>query len=105
MELDELLEDTGMIARTVRPIGWTSDVLLDEGLRYVTLHHVAETTGVPVRREPDKIDGWSWHAWDSPPRTTVRSDRCAARHRMAAAALSLGRAGVHPRERGFQLAP
>jgi len=56
-----------MIARTVRPIGWTSDVLLDEGLHYVTLHHVAETTGVPVRREPDKIDGWSWHAWDSPP--------------------------------------
>ena len=35
----ELLEETGLTARTVEPVAWTSDVIADSAQHYITLHH------------------------------------------------------------------
>jgi 8-oxo-dGTP diphosphatase len=63
----ELAEETGLVATSVTPIGWTNDVFAAEGLHFVTLHHLVEATGEPEVLEPDKVEGWSWHAWDALP--------------------------------------
>ncbi|MGP4015444.1 nucleotide triphosphate diphosphatase NUDT15 [Saccharopolyspora sp. 5N708] len=63
----ELAEETGLVATAVTPIGWTSDVFAAEGLHFVTLHHLVVATGEPTVREPDKVEGWSWHEWDALP--------------------------------------
>lgn len=63
----ELYEETGLVATTITPIGWTSDVFEDEAVHYVTLHHVVAAEGTPTRREPDKADEWSWHPWSALP--------------------------------------
>ena len=62
----ELLEETGLSARRVTPVGWTDDVF-PQGLHYVTLHHLVEADGEPERREPDKAGPWSWHPWEALP--------------------------------------
>ena len=43
------------------------DVFAEEGLHYVTLHHLVEADGEPELREPGKAEAWSWHAWDALP--------------------------------------
>jgi 8-oxo-dGTP diphosphatase len=63
----ELHEETGLVARSVRPIAWTSDVFDDGGLHYVTLHHVVDADGEPAVREPGKVEAWRWYAWDALP--------------------------------------
>ena len=65
----ELAEETGLRARSVTPIAWTDDVMTADGLHYVTLHHRVEVEpgDEPRRREPDKVDGWSWADWAAPP--------------------------------------
>ncbi|MCI2419406.1 NUDIX domain-containing protein [Saccharopolyspora sp. K220] len=63
----ELAEETGLVATAVTPIGWTSDVFAAEGLHFVTLHHLVIASGEPTVQEPDKLEGWSWHAWDALP--------------------------------------
>ena len=53
----ELEEETGLVATRVRPVAWTSDVFVAEGLHYVTLHHEVEVqpgeTRSGVIREDD----------------------------------------------------
>ena len=51
----ELLEETGLTARSVQPVTWTSDVFADGNLHFVTLHHVVDAEGEPEVREPDKV--------------------------------------------------
>lgn len=63
----ELLEETGLVARTVTPAAWTSDVFADAGLHYVTLHHVVDADGEPRVLEPDKVEDWDWFDWDDLP--------------------------------------
>lgn len=64
----ELREETGLIACTVEPIRWTSDVIADSGQHYVTLHHlVVVADGEPEVREPDKVETWRWCAWNALP--------------------------------------
>lgn len=63
----ELLEETGLTARGVLPIAWTSDVFPDASLHFVTLHHLVDADGEPEVREPDKVDGWGWYDWDTLP--------------------------------------
>ncbi|WP_433870209.1 nucleotide triphosphate diphosphatase NUDT15 [Saccharopolyspora sp. CA-218241] len=63
----ELAEETGLRAVEVVPLRWTSDVFPDEGLHFITLHHAVRAEGEPEVREPDKVDGWSWHRWDALP--------------------------------------
>jgi 8-oxo-dGTP diphosphatase len=63
----ELGEETGLRASEVTPLAWTSDVFVDEGLHFVTLHHHVVAEGTPRVREPDKVDEWLWFSWDDPP--------------------------------------
>jgi 8-oxo-dGTP diphosphatase len=68
----ELEEETGLVATAVSQIGWTDDLFAESGLHYVTLHHLVDATGEPERREPDKCERWSWHAWDELPQPLFR---------------------------------
>jgi 8-oxo-dGTP diphosphatase len=63
----ELLEETGLAARAVRPVAWTSDVFADGNLHFVTLHHMVDADGEPEVREPDKVEAWGWYPWDELP--------------------------------------
>jgi len=63
----ELLEETGLAARAVRPLAWTSDVFADSELHFVTLHHLVDADGEPEVLEPDKVEAWGWYAWDALP--------------------------------------
>ncbi|GAB3485007.1 nucleotide triphosphate diphosphatase NUDT15 [Nocardiopsis coralliicola] len=63
----ELTEETGLRARTVRPVGWTDDRFPGEGLHFATLHHLVDASGVPEEREPDKVERWDWFGWDELP--------------------------------------
>lgn len=63
----ELWEETGLQAASIEPLGFTSDVFADEGLHYVTLHHLVAAEGEPSRREPDKVTEWLWAPWDAVP--------------------------------------
>ncbi|MGZ4166769.1 MAG: nucleotide triphosphate diphosphatase NUDT15 [Solirubrobacteraceae bacterium] len=63
----ELLEETGLTARTVEPVAWTSDVFDDGGLHFVTLHHLVAADGEPAVLEPDKVTEWRWCDWDDLP--------------------------------------
>jgi 8-oxo-dGTP diphosphatase len=63
----ELLEETGLTARSIQPVAWTSDVFADGDLHFVTLHHVVEADGEPEVREPDKVEAWGWYAWGELP--------------------------------------
>ena len=61
----ELEEETGLSAGRIEPITWTSDVMGGPmgDLHFVTLHHLVRThSGDPQLREPDKTEGWQWHA-------------------------------------------
>ncbi|MCA1189212.1 MULTISPECIES: NUDIX hydrolase [unclassified Saccharopolyspora] len=63
----ELEEETGLRAGRTTPITWTNDVFPADGVHFVTLHYLVEASGRPEVREPDKIEQWSWHAWDGLP--------------------------------------
>jgi len=63
----ELLEETGLNARSVTPVAWTSDIIVDSAQHYVTLHHLVGALGEPEVREPEKVEGWHWHRWDALP--------------------------------------
>jgi 8-oxo-dGTP diphosphatase len=63
----ELLEETGLTARAVQPLAWTSDVFTDGDLHFVTLHHLVEADGEPAVLEPHKVEAWGWYPWDQLP--------------------------------------
>lgn len=63
----ELREETGLVAVRSIPLPWTNDVFADDGLHFVTLHHVVTAHGDPVVLEPDKVESWQWFAWDDLP--------------------------------------
>lgn len=63
----ELWEETGLQAVSIEPILWTSDVFAQEGLHFITLHHLVDAEGDPELREPDKVSAWRWVPWDEVP--------------------------------------
>jgi len=63
----ELLEETGLAARALEAIGWTSDVIPSSGEHFITLHHLVSATGDPAVLERDKVESWRWFAWDALP--------------------------------------
>jgi 8-oxo-dGTP diphosphatase len=58
----ELLEETGLRSRRISPIVWTSDLFPEDGLHYITLHHLVEADGEAQVLEPDKAAEWLWWA-------------------------------------------
>ncbi len=66
----EVLEETGLRCRRLRPLHFTNDVFEEEGRHYVTLFFdCLEWEGVVVNREPLKCSGWDWfppHALPTP---------------------------------------
>ena len=64
----EVREETGLRAITIEPLPWTSDVLPDGELHFITLHHhVIADDGEPRIIEPDKVHEWIWVSWDRIP--------------------------------------
>ena len=64
----ELLEETGLVATSIRAAPYTNDVMADEGRHYVTCFVQAEVApGEPVVAEPDKCGAWAWFAWSALP--------------------------------------
>ncbi len=63
----ELWEETGLRAVSIEPILWSSDVFAQEGLHFITLHHLVDAEGDPQLREPDKVSEWRWAPWDEVP--------------------------------------
>lgn len=65
----EVREETGLACTAISPITWTSEVFAEEGLHFVTLHHLVEVAaGEPELLEPQKCEGWGWYPWDNLPR-------------------------------------
>jgi 8-oxo-dGTP diphosphatase len=63
----ELLEETGLTARAIEAVDWTSDVFDQDGLHYITLHHLVDAEGEPAVLEAEKVQEWRWCAWDDLP--------------------------------------
>ena len=57
----EVLEETGLTIKDPRPLVFTNDVFIDEGLHYVTLFFTADyESGELVVREPRQCEEWRW---------------------------------------------
>ena len=58
----EVLEETGVVIDGVTDLGFTNDIMLSEGLHYVTLFFKAkwDTSQEPEIKEPEFHDGSMW---------------------------------------------
>jgi 8-oxo-dGTP diphosphatase len=64
----EVLEETGLHLKNLRPATFTNDIFTLEGKHYVTLYVTAEyDSGELQVREPEKCERWAWFAWDDLP--------------------------------------
>lgn len=64
----ELREETGLAASSIELGPYTNDVFAEAGEHYLTIFVVARgVDGAPKNLEPEKCDGWAWHAWDQFP--------------------------------------
>jgi len=64
----ELLEETGLQARSIDPGPYSNDVFADAGRHFLTVFVVARgISGTPRNLEPDKCEGWAWFPWDHLP--------------------------------------
>lgn len=62
----ELLEETGLKARSLQLGPWTNDMM--NGKHYITLFvFVDQFEGKPMLLEPHKCEGWSWFDWNDLP--------------------------------------
>jgi 8-oxo-dGTP diphosphatase len=65
----EVMEETGLVVRGIRPVTFTNDIFAAEGKHYVTLYMLADYDGgTPEVREPHKCVCWEWFSWDALPR-------------------------------------
>jgi 8-oxo-dGTP diphosphatase len=57
----EVFEETDLTIRDPRPLVFTNDVFIDEGLHYVTLFFTADyESGELVVKEPRQCEEWRW---------------------------------------------
>lgn len=64
----EVMEETAISIRDIRPGGYTNDVFIDADKHYVTLFVTSEyDSGEPRVMEPDKCDQWQWFRWNDLP--------------------------------------
>jgi 8-oxo-dGTP diphosphatase len=63
----ELMEETGLIALSMRPGPWVNDII-EKDKHYVTLFvFVEDFEGEPQLMEPHKCEGWGWFEWNTLP--------------------------------------
>jgi len=65
----ELMEETGINGSGFSRLGWSNDVMPDDGLHYVTLFlrcRVPSGTEAQLK-EPDRTEEWRWFELSSPP--------------------------------------
>ena len=61
------MEETGLIARSMRPVSWVNDII-EKDKHYVTLFvFVEDFEGEPQLMEPHKCEGWGWFEWNALP--------------------------------------
>ena len=65
----EVREETGIIIKGVRKLGFTNDIFENDGLHYVTLFFEAlwDNTQEAERKEPDKTLVWRWFSLNNLP--------------------------------------
>ncbi len=65
----EVAEETGLVVADVRHLGFTANVFSEVDRHYVTLfvQATAADSAQVENLEPDKCEGWEWHAWDALP--------------------------------------
>ena len=64
----EVMEETGMSIKNMRPGPYTNDLFEREGKHYITLFMVCEyASGELALREPHKCAGWEWFSPDALP--------------------------------------
>ena len=57
----ELLEETGLIAESIKKLWFTNDIYLQEGKHYITIFMIVDKfSGELKNLEPDKCEGWQW---------------------------------------------
>jgi 8-oxo-dGTP diphosphatase len=63
----EVSEETGLLIKNIKPLGFTNDIFEEEGLHYVTLFFSAHIDGGElVLMEPDKCEEWRWFKNETP---------------------------------------
>jgi len=64
----ELLEETGLKAKSITFGPYTNDVIAPDGKHYITLFvFITEFEGSPTCCEPEKCEGWEWFTLDQLP--------------------------------------
>lgn len=64
----ELIEETGLLARSIRHAQFTVDAFPEAQKHYVTLFvEAGDVSGEVQNCEPAKCDGWQWFRWDALP--------------------------------------
>ena len=63
----EVGEETGLAIVDIKPVTFTEDFFMEEGLHYITIYVKALTYGEPLLLEPDKCAEWRWVKPYDPP--------------------------------------
>lgn len=64
----EVLEETGIYIKNIKPAAFTNDIFVKELKHYITIFMIAEYASGEVQVcEPEKCEGWQWVQWDHLP--------------------------------------
>ena len=64
----EVMEETGLSIRDLKPGPYTNDIFSNERKHYVTLFIVSRYAAGQLQiKEPDKCEAWDWFEWDHLP--------------------------------------
>ncbi len=70
----EVLEETGLVLKSFRFVGYTDDVAdASDSTHFITLHYSSDwIAGEPKVTEPDKFETWEWFEWNALPSPLFR---------------------------------
>lgn len=64
----EVLEETGLVIKNIKPSIYTNDLFEEQKKHYITLFFIADyDSGEAELKEPDQCEGWDWFEWDKLP--------------------------------------